>query len=245
MNKFSAFAINNLSAFTLFILYLITVILHITSDGPDITDQLGLITIYLPFLLLGIALDYILRHNSTLERWLRIIVALLPLGIFLTQLISMILLTLGKETYDIFNYLIWLFIAAPFFIASYEKNIPRQRILRAGIATGAIVIAYLFLSTQTRELNSGYGSMIYYISYFMMLYTASGIKKLPWPYLGMVLGILNAAFLLLLRYVPMTGDARDYGWDYSIFGSVEMSIIITFVICIIVRVIEVSRNKSI
>jgi Mg2+/citrate symporter len=188
------------------------------------------------------ALDFILRQNRNLAAWVRVVVQLLPIGIFVMQLISTVFLYLGTTSLEIFDYLIWLIIALPFFIASWEKEGIKKRMLRALLGTGALIIAYIYLTSQTDALSKNYGATIYFISYFLMLYAASGIKKLS--FLGASLGILNAVILLLLRNIPLTTEAKEFGWDYDIFSKVETLIIITFVFCILIRLYEAVQEKK-
>ncbi|HWT75736.1 MAG TPA: hypothetical protein VN258_13605 [Mobilitalea sp.] len=241
MKKISSFILRNLSVTIFIVVYFGLVVMHLLSDQFILENQLSLILTMLPFIIYGIALDYLIRKNRALNTWIRIIAQLLPLGIFIMQIVSTVYLYLGKESYDIFKYLIWLFLVAPVFITSYTKDGMRSRIINTAIGTGAFIVVYVFLTTQTKELSSGYGAMIYFITYFMMLYTAGGIKKIP--YLGTVLGVLNALLLLIHRYVPITSDARTYGWEYDISFLIEMFIVITFIICIVIRLVEEFRKK--
>ena len=242
MNKQAAFLIRNLSAVSFVFIYIAMVINHLIDDFFVPADQLSLVIIMLPFFLIGMALDFILWQNKALPAWVRVVAQLLPLGIFLMQLFSTITIYLGLTSLDLFNFLIWLFIALPFFIASYGKEGLRSRVLRALIGTGCFIIVYIILTTQTEVLNKNYGATIYFISYFFMLFTASGIKK--FSYLGAVLGILNAAALLLLRYYPVTAGAKEYGWDYDIFGKVETLIMVVFVLCILSRLYEAAQARK-
>lgn len=240
MNGKAAFLPGNLSAISLLLVYVVMVVNHLIGASFDPADQLGLFFIMLPFILTGMALDFILRRNKTMTAGVHIAVRLLPLGIFLMQLAGTVMMYLDMTSPDIFNYLIWLFLALPFFIASYEREGQRQRSIRSLIGTGAVIIAYVYLTTQTDVLDRNYGALVYFMSFFLMLYTASGIKKAP--YLGTAVGILTAVALLLLRYFPVTAGAREYGWDYDIFGKAETLIILTFVLCILIRLYEAVKS---
>lgn len=242
MDKKAAFLPRNLSAVSFVFIYIAMVINHLIDDSFNLTDQLSLIIVMLPFFLIGMALDFILRQNKTLTVWVRVVVQLLPLGIFLIQLLSTISLYLGLTSLDLFNYLIWLFIALPFFMASFEKDGLRLRMIRALIGTGSIAIAYIILTAQTDVLNKNYGATVYFISYFFMIFAASGIRQ--FPYFGVLLGILNAAALLVFRYFPITAGAKEYGWDYDIFGKVETLIMVTFTLCILGRLYEAIQAKK-
>jgi hypothetical protein len=172
----------------------------------------------------------------------RIIIQLMPLGVFLMMFISTILLYYEENLVAAFNYLIWFFISLPFFMASYQKEDVRPRLLRSLIGTGAVVVAYMFLTTQTDMLNKSFGAMVIIISYFFMLYVASGIKKLP--NIGLAAGLINAIVYILMRYYPSTELAKTYGWDFDISNKVELLIIFTFIFCILVRIYEVVLAKK-
>lgn len=238
-----SFILRNLSTTIFLVVYLCLVVVHISNDGFILENQIGLLITMLPFVLFGVVLDFLGKRNKTLEAWIRILAQLLPLGIFLMQIVSTVFLYLGKESYDIFNYLIWLFLTVPLFIISYEKDEFRPKILKSTIGTGAIAVVYVYLTIQTKNLDGGYGAMIYFVSYFLMLYLATGIKKAP--YLGTAIGIINAILLLLLRYVPMTADAKSFGWDYSISFHFELLVITTFIICILIRLVTAIKTKAI
>ncbi|MHB8131136.1 MAG: hypothetical protein ACYDEX_19320 [Mobilitalea sp.] len=243
MNKKSLVIQRNFSTITLIAIYLIMVVTHLFYDSFVLEDQLILIITMLPFIMIGLILDFILRRNLALNKSIRIVAQLLPSGIFGMQLISTFLIYAEKEPSDLFNYLIWLFLALPFFIASYNKEGHKHKMISSLIGAGLIAVVYLFLTTQTDLLNEGSGAIIYFTSYFLMLYAASGIRKLP--YLGIVLGVLNTVALLWLRYMPVTEDAINHGWDYDIFTNVELLIMGTLLLCILIRFLEVFQPKAI
>jgi hypothetical protein len=101
---------------------------------------------------------------------------------------------------------------------------------------------YLFLSTQTADLNKDIIPALYLIIFFCIIYTASGIKKAP--YLGMILGILNALSLLSLRYYPITPKVKSFGWSYNINAKIEILIIIFLLLSIMIRLIEAAAVKD-
>jgi hypothetical protein len=101
----------------------------------------------------------------------------------------------------------------------------------------------MFLTTQTKMLNKNYGATIIIVSYFFMLYVASGINRLS--YIGILLGTLNAAVMIMLRYFPLTALSRTYGWDIDIANKVEMLLLFTFIFCILVRIYEVILAKKV
>ena len=242
MNKKASFLLNNLSTLALFIVYISLVVIHLINDGFIMVNQLGLMITMLPFLLIGIALDYLLKNNPIIMRGLRIFAQLLPLGIFLMQMVTTVIFYLNVNSYDVFDYLIWVFLSLPFFITSYEKEGMRPRVIRTLYGTGAVAVVYIFLLTQTKELTYGIGELIYFISYFLILFIVSGNRKLP--YIGTIIGILNAAALLLMRYFPITSNAKEYGWDHDIAFFMELLVLTTLVLCIIIRILEEVFHKK-
>ena len=243
MNKKASFLFNNLSAIALALVYLCLVVMHLIIDGFILVNQLGLIMTMIPFLLIGIALDYLLKGNPQLTRGVRIFAQLLPLGVFLMQIITTVFLYLDRDSYEVFDYLIWIFLSLPFFISSYEKDGMRPRVIKTIYGTGAVVIVYVFLLTQTKELTYGISEFIYFVFYFLILFIVSGNRK--FPYIGTVIGILNAAALLLMRYLPFTENAKYFGWDYDIAFLMELLVLSTLILCIIIRILEeVYRKKK-
>lgn len=242
MVKISEKVLRNLSTIMFIMIYVAMVIIHLVSDSFILSDQFFLILLMLPFLFIGLSLDYILRHNKVMKTWYRVIIQLLPLGIFIMIFISSTMYYGEGNIYTVFDYLFWFFISLPFFLASYQKDALRQRILHSLIGAGAILVIYMYLSTQTKLLDKNYGAMLIVVSYFCMLYAASGVKR--FPYIGLALGILNAVAMLFFRYVPFTQAAKMYGWEYDINGKIDMIIIFSFVICILVRIYEVRITKD-
>lgn len=236
----SSFIMKHLSALAFITIYVVYAVYHVIADTFLLTDQLGLLFVMLPFILIGLALDYILSNNQELEQWIKVIAKLLPLGVFVMQIISTIYLY-QEEELSIFNYMIWLFVAAPFFIASYTRENVQRRVYLSGIGTGAFLVVYLFLATQTDAIDSGYGSIAYFAAYFMIMFAVTGRKR--FPYLTVVISVINAVVLLFRRYVPTTRDTKLYGWDYNLNAVIELLIIITFSLCISFYVIDTILNS--
>lgn len=236
MKKSSAFLHRNLSIVLLVMTYLLMVVIHIISDSFLLKEQGELLLTMLPFFAVGSIIDYILARRQDVDKSLKVFAKLCPAFIFLMQGITSAYIILEQKPPELFDYLIWLILALPFFIASYDKKEHKHKLIYSGIGTGLVVLTYLFLTTQTDELNEGYGAVIYFITYFLLLYTASGNVKLP--YLGMVLGLINAAAYLWLRYQPITEAARLHGWDYELYIMVDLLILITLCISILLRLLE-------
>lgn len=226
----------NLSALVFLLIYLIVVVIHLVSDSFILENQISLIIYLAPFVLIGLSLDYILRRNNTMNTAYRIVIKLLPLGVFLMILLSSLELFDSPDMPAAFENLFWIFICLPFFLASYQKDDVRRKLLHSLIGTGAIAAIYMFLTTQTDALDKKYGAVLIIISYFLLLYTASGIKRLQ--YIGLFIGCLNAVILLLLRYIPITQNAVSGGWDIDIASKLDMLLIFTCVFCILVRIYE-------
>ncbi len=242
MNIKSTFSQRYLSTITLIAIYLIMVIIHIFYDSFILTDQLVLIVTMFPFIIIGFILDFLFRRNQTKDKTIRIFAQLLPAGIFGMQAISTVLSYAGEDSVSLFNYLIWIFLSLPFFIVSYNKEQHKSKMLYSIIGAGLFAAVYLFLTTQTDQMEEGSGAVIYFISYFLMIYAASGIQKLP--LLGTALGILNAVALLWLRYAPTAETVKSRGWDYEIFSSIEFLLVGTFLVSVLIRLWETFQKKE-
>lgn len=241
MNKALKIILNNLSGIAMFIVYLTMVIIHLAYDSFIAANQYELLVTMLPFILYGLILDYILRSNNDLGMGLKTFSRLLPIGIFVMQLITSILTAAGKETFEVFYYLIWIFLSLPFAIGSYQKVGFRKRFIFSLIGTALILAAYVYLTTQTDALDGRYGAIVYFMTYLMMIYSTSGIRKIP--FLGIIIGALNAMAMILYRFFPNTAAAKYYGWDYDIFGSIEMLILVTLMASVMIRMIETVQAK--
>lgn len=236
MGNKSSFIVRNLSALVFLLVYLVMVVIHLISDSFILEDQLYLIIYLFPFVFIGLALDYLLRQNSTMKTAYQIFIKLLPLGVFLMIILSSLEIFDSSDTPAAFDNFFWIFISLPFFLTSYQKDKARPRLLHSLIGTGAVTAIYIYLTTQTEALDRKYGAILIIISYFLLLYTASGIERLP--YVGLILGCLNAVILLLLRYYPITQDAISGGWDIDIANKIDMLLVFTSVFSILVRVYE-------
>lgn len=243
MNKKSEIILRNLSLFTFLAIYVVLAVTLLFLEAFVAETQYYVITTLLPFFLLGLILDYVVSRNKVLLKGYKIFTQLLPAGIFLLYGLSQLLRLAGRPHSAAFNYLIWLFIAAPFFIAGYQKEGNRSKILFSILGTGLMAASYLYLTTKTRQLDGGSGFVVYMICYFMMFYAASGLPRLA--YLGVVFGFMNAVVLLLLWKYPVTQTARLYGWDYDISYNFELLMLTTFILCILVCLItSVYRERA-
>lgn len=228
-----------------FFIYLIMVAIHLISDSFIAENQISLIIYLSPFVLIGLSLDYILLRNNTMSTAYRIVIKLLPLGVFLMLILSSLELFDSPDMPAAFENLFWIFISLPFFLTSYQKDDIRRRLLNSMIGTGAVTAIYMFLTTQTDALDKKYGAVLIIISYFLLLYTASGIKRLQ--YIGLCIGCLNALILLLLRYFPPSRNVEAGKWDIDIASRLDMLLIFTCVFCVLVRIYEAyitGKNKS-
>lgn len=243
MNKNDNFLSKNLSITAFIVVYILTVIIHIVSDSFIVGDQLGLFIVFLPFFLIGIALDFVVNRNNLLKRVSRIIAKLLPLGVIFLWLPNTILMNYGEnpviEYYFYYiGYVVWLFIALPFFIASFTKDGFRHKTIRSLTGTGAFAIVYMILTTKTGFLDRGVGFITILLSYYFMFYAISGIKKLN--YVAPVIGILNAVALFIF-----SNNAGGFGWDLDINIKIDIIILITFTICILIRLYgSFTENKK-
>lgn len=232
----------NLSAAILLAIYIVFVIIHLISEGFLLELQFDLMLTLIPFILVGAILDLLLSRNDTLIKGFKTLAQLFPAGILAMFFIS-IYFTSDNNKFVMFKYLVWLFLSLPFFIASYKKETHRTKLKFALIGTVLFAAIYLYLTTKTNELNESYGAIIYFVSYFSMLYAASGIHKLP--YLGTILGAVNAALLYFFMINPVTENASIYGWDSDIVMLLEGMIMLTFVICLIIQIISVFLKKNV
>lgn len=224
-----------LSALSFIVAYLLMVVAHLFIDSFIPSLQISLLTTMLPFIILGFIIDFLINRNDKIKHSYALAAKILPIGIFLVIIISTALEMIDRKPLELFNYFIWLFVSVPFMIASYNKDEHRKRVLYAGIGLAFIVIIYLYLTTQTKQLNTGYGSVIYFFSIFMMLYAASSIRKLP--FISSIIGVLFAIALLWIKFLPSSTKANVYGWDYDIYFQFELILVVTFILCIIVRLV--------
>lgn len=244
MNKKSKIIQRNMSLFTIAAIYLIVAIILLFLESFQLDTQLNVITTLAPFFLVGAILDYIVSRNTGLSTMYKIIVQLLPAGIFILFGLSVLLDIAGRNPVDAFNYIVWIFIALPFFISSNFKDNYKKRLLFSLIGTGLVGAIYLHLTTITDELNEENGLMVYLICFFLMFYAASVFKNLS--YMGAILGALDAAILIFLWKNPITENAKIHGWDYDIAFNFETMIFLTFILCILICLLNVIiKEKSV
>lgn len=242
MNKISAFVLRYLSTLVFIAIYLVLFIFHMFLEGfvPEI--QLDMLLTMVPLILLGVILDYIVNRNNVLSNGYKLFTQILPAGVFVLIGLSSIFEIAGREKVDLFNYLVYLFLTVPFFIVSYNKTGHKNKMIFSLIGTGLVAAAYLYLTTLTAELNEGTGLVIYLIAYFSMFYAASGLRKMP--YLSIILGAANASILILIYKFPVTDTAKTYGWDYDIAQNFSILMLEFFVLCILICLLAVIRDKQ-
>lgn len=243
MNKKTKTILRNMSLFTFIAIYFIIAITLVFLESFQLETQLNVITTLVPFFLIGAILDFIVSKNNKLTSLYKIIVQLLPAGIFVLFGISVIYNVSGRTPLDAFNYLVWLFIALPFFISSDFKENHKMRLIFSLVGTGLVGAVYLYLTTLTNELNHGNGLMVYLIYFFLLYYAASGFKNLS--YIGTILGAIDASILVYLWKNPVTENAKIYGWDYDIAFNFELIMLFTLIICITLCLLDVvTREQS-
>ncbi|MDF2485030.1 MAG: hypothetical protein K0R46_1198 [Herbinix sp.] len=86
MKNKSEFIRRNLSAVSLIAIYVITVMIHLFADSFILINQIGILVTMLPFILLGLVLDFILRHNKTIDNGIRLLAGIMPAAIFAVYL---------------------------------------------------------------------------------------------------------------------------------------------------------------
>lgn len=242
MTGFSGRLLKHLSTVSFIIVYLITAISHIFLEGFLIEIQFNLITTMLPLMIFGLILDFIVQRNNSLLQQYKILAQILPIGLFILIFISMLLGTLERETPAYFDYLYWLFLSIPLFIVSYDKNMHKRNMINAVIGLGLVAFVYLFLTTHTDRLDEGSGIIVYFFTYFLMLYAASCIKRAS--FISILIGLANAAALLILRYYPISAEAKIYGWDYNIYNDFELILLSSLILCILVRFLAAIMDKG-
>ncbi len=241
MKKFFSFAARHLSASIFVAIYIVLIPVYLILEGFVPETQLNLLTLIVPFAVLGVVLDYIAENNKALDKNFKILARLLPAGVFLLFGITALLKAIGRETSDLFNYLMWLFITAPFFIASYNKERHKDRLTWSLIGTALVGGAYLYLTTKSLDLNRDSGLVIFLISYFLAFYAASNLKRLPW--LSTVIGAINAAYLLLIYLYPNL-DFNNLRQPYSDLAlSFELLMMEFIILCILICLLSTIQNK--
>lgn len=236
----------NLSLFTFIVIYFIFVITLAFLESFQWETQWYVLTTLIPFFLLGAIFDYIVDKNHDLSIGYKIISQLMPSGIFLLYVISIILEEIDRPPIEAFNYMIWIFLAVPLFIISHFKEDYRKRMFSSLLGTGFVGAIYLHLTTLTDELDEGKGLMVYLICLFLMLYAAAGIRKLY--YISAIIGLLDAIVLIFFWKYPPIDKARLYNWDFYIAFKFDMLLLATFIICLIISLIatliKAKANKA-
>lgn len=242
MKKFISFIPKHLSASIFVAIYLVLIPVYLFLEGFVLETQLNLLILIAPFAVLGIVLDYITESNKAMANKYKLLVRLLPAGVFLLFGINAILKGAGRESSELFSYLMWLFITAPFFIATYSKERHKDRLIYSIIGTALVAAAYLYLTTKSNDLNTGEGLIIYLISYFLAFYAASNLKRLPW--LSAVIGAANGVMLVLIYEYPNM-DINSMNQPYSdIALSFELLMMEFFILCILVCLLSTIRNNK-
>ena len=242
MNKKAGLVSRNLSLFSFIFIYLVIALILIFLESFQLETQWNVITTFIPFFLLGIILDFIVSKSLDLQRGYLIFAQLLPIGVFLLFGISVLLEIIGRPPMNALNYIIWLFIAVPFFITSNFRDNYRKRMLSSLIGTGLVGAAYIQLTTITNELDEKSGLIVYLVCIFLMFYAASGLKRLF--FINIILGFIDAALLIFLWKNPITDNSRFYGWDYEIAFQFELLLLANFIICIIICLIDVLLREK-
>lgn len=241
MKKNTVFVLRNLSALTFFMIYLVMVVILLFLESFIQEDQLNLVIVMVPCILVGILLDYIISRNEELPKGYKIFTQLLPASSFAFYGLVTIFSIAGNPLDPKYYYIIWLVISAPFMIASYHKKSHNIKLISSIIGTALVFAAYLYLTTLTDELVVGNGLVIFIISYFMILYSASGIRKMP--YISSILGLLNAGILIYMYKSPASADALVYGWDYDFSYYFELLMLFLFCISVLIGVIAARQEK--
>lgn len=240
----NSFLSRNLSLIAFAVTYIVTVSIHLSSDSFIAENQLALLIIFAPFFLMGAALDYITRNNESLNAFLGTLARLLPIGIIIMGMYKNNHMDSGNIITYYFNYyvgfVVWLFIALPLFFSSFNRNLLRQKTIRSLTGTAAFGIVYLMLATKTGALNKGAGFVIILLSYFFIFYAISGINGKLLNFSAPLLGIINAILLFVFYQFP----GRDISWDSNINIKIDIMILITFIICFIIRVYATFMDRK-
>lgn len=227
----------NLSLFTFIAVYLIIALALLFLESFQWETQWNVITTLFPFFVIGAILDFIVSRNHDLQMGYLIFAQLLPVCIFLLFGISVMLDIIERPPIDAFNYIIWIFIAVPFFLTSYFRDNYRRRMIASLIGTGLVGAVYLQLTTITDELDEGNGLIVYLICIFLVFYAASLFKNVF--YIGIILGLIDAIILIFLWKNPITAMSKLHGWDYDIAFHFELLLLANFLICILICLITV------
>ncbi len=242
MKNVKALLHNYLTAMVFLAIYLLMAVVFLFLEGFEADSQLNLITVLAPCMLLGLILDYIIKRNTILSKGQKLFTHLLPVGIFLLLLLARFSQIIDRSLPDYYNYLYYFFIAGPFMMVSYRKEDHRKRMIFSLIGVAVVFAFYLNLTTKTENLEKGTGLFIFMISYFMMFYAASAIRRLP--YLPLLLGLINTGLLWYLYRNPLSLDGLPHNWDYDYLLYFEYLMLGCFVLCILARLLAEFIHKE-
>jgi peptidoglycan/LPS O-acetylase OafA/YrhL len=236
MDKKTGFLRRNLSFLVFVAIYLLFVIILLFLESFQWETQWNVLTVFVPFFLIGVILDYIISRDRELNTGYQIFTQLLPAGIFVLYGISEIQKLANRPQNESFTYLIWLFIAVPFFITSNLKNNYRRRLISSIIGTALVGAVYIQLSTKTDTLNTETGLYVYLICIFLVFYAASQLKKIF--YINVIMGFIDGAVLIFLWKNPITEASKYYGWDYDIALNFELLLLVNFILSILICLVS-------
>lgn len=237
MNTKFKFIKRNLSLFSFLAIYVLIAVFLLFLESFQAETQWNVITALAPFFLLAAILDFIVSRNRDLQASYQIFAQLIPIGVFLLFGLSIILDIADRPPIEAFNYLFWIFIVLPFFITSNLKDNYRRRMLSSLIGTGLVGAVYIQLSTMTDDLYVDEALIVYLICIFLMFYAASGLKK-PF-YISTILGLFDAAILLIIWTQPATEASKINGLEYNIAFQFELLLLANLIICILICLIAV------
>ncbi len=244
MNKKPSLIQRHLSTFSFLVFYILLIIGHLIMDGLVLSIQFEMLITILPFMLIGIILDYVLRHDSNLHQIFKVFAQLIPISLILLIVVSGLFNNTtfnGQSLTDMLNYTYWLFIGLPFFMASYDKQ-HKKPLIFSTIGIIVLAIVYFYLTMSTYKLIVGGQAILHFLALFFILYSASTIKKIP--FLGLILGGLKGIALLIIRFKPASPSDFFIAWDRNIAVQFEMLTLITFILCILIRFIAAIYNSK-
>lgn len=231
MKKQSSFLLRHLSTLVFTALYIIIAAFLIFLESFVAETQIGLFQIMAVSIVAGAILDYILHKNTFLPVGYKIFTQILPSGVFILLGLTFLMELVDRTPPQMFNYLLFLFIAAPFAIASFNKENHKIRMIFSLLGTVLMFSVYLYLTTLTKELNGGDGLSVYILSTFLILYAVSYIPRLP--FISTALGLLSGVALFSLYKNPVTTIAKQYGWDFDIAENFEYILLLTLAVGIL------------
>ncbi len=243
MKKTSTFIQRHLATLTFVALYAVIFINHLVVDGFDRNIQIEMLLVVLPFLLVAVILDYILAYDSGLHEAFRVVAQILPFSLIALIILSGFLTLTSNNSSslsDVLDYTYMLFIAVPFFMASYNKE-NKKALIFSILGTVFFAAVYIYLTTGTYKLATGGQAFIYFLAYFFILYSASIIKRLP--FMGLIIGGLAGIALLIMRFKPGSMSMFSYTWDMDIAINFEKLTLVIFIVCILIRFTGAIVNK--